>query len=457
MTERSEKLSARTRVLYGSGDLGLSMTSTIIAVLFGMFLTDVVRLRPALAGVAIFIGRTADYLNDPVIGYLSDRTRSRWGRRRPWLLFGAIPFGLSFTAMWAIPPFDSQLALAIYYGGAYVLFDCATTAVGMPYYALTPELTLDYDERTRLTSYRMAFSLVGGLVAFTIPLLLTGTMQPPHAPRVLGMGAAFGVVSAIPFWVVFASTRERAEFADQPEPSLRESLKSAARNKPFRVAAGVFLLTWTTVDIVLTVLLYFIKYRMHLEQHADTITGAIFVTALLSLPFWMRASERWDKSRAYIAGIAFWAAVQIAMVLIEPSWGLPVSIVLSMLAGIGVGAAHVLPWAMLPDAIELDEFETGQRHEGMFYSLVSLAQKVASSIAVPSALWVLDVTGYRADLPVQRPEVVNAVRVLMGPVPAVLLVCAMLFAAANPIDRAKHAEVRAALEARRKAKSLEAA
>ncbi|MEI8257200.1 MAG: MFS transporter, partial [Deltaproteobacteria bacterium] len=320
MTEPSERLSRKTRLMYGSGDLGISLTSTIIAVLFGIFLTDVVHLRPAFAAAAVFIGRTADYLNDPVIGYLSDRTRTRWGRRRPWLLFGALPFALTFALMWWIPPLTSQLALAVYYGAAYVLFDCATTAVGMPYYALTPELTLDYDERTTLTSFRMAFSLVGGMIAFSIPLMITGTMSPEHAGRVLGMGALFGLVAGAPFLLVFAGTRERPEFAEQPEPGLRESLRAAYRNRPFRFAAGVFLLTWTTVDIVLTVLLYFIKYRMHLESRSTLITGTIFASALCSLPLWLTLSARWDKRRAFVLGISFWAAVQVAMVVIAPSW-----------------------------------------------------------------------------------------------------------------------------------------
>ena len=118
-------------------------------------------LKPAIAGIAILVGRTWDYINDPLIGHLSDRTRSRWGRRRPFLLFGAIPFGLAFMLMWYRPPFESQIALAAYFSFAYVIFDAATTFVYMPYFSLTPELTDDYDERTSLTSYRMLFSIIG--------------------------------------------------------------------------------------------------------------------------------------------------------------------------------------------------------------------------------------------------------------------------------------------------------
>lgn len=142
------KLSRATKIIYGAGDLGFSLTSTIVGAYFLFFLTDVVQIKPTVAGIAILIGKTWDYINDPLIGHLSDRTRSRWGRRRPFLLFGAIPFALAFIMMWYIPPFTSSIALTVYYAVAYVVFDTAATFVYMPYFALTPELTEDYDERT---------------------------------------------------------------------------------------------------------------------------------------------------------------------------------------------------------------------------------------------------------------------------------------------------------------------
>ena len=117
------KLSKRTRWIYGSGDIGFSLTHTILAAYFAIFLTDVVGIAPAVAAGAIFIGRTWDYINDPLVGYISDRTRTRWGRRRPFLLFGALPFGLIFSLMWWIPPIENPVTLAVYYGILYAVFD----------------------------------------------------------------------------------------------------------------------------------------------------------------------------------------------------------------------------------------------------------------------------------------------------------------------------------------------
>ncbi len=191
-------------------------------VLFAIFMTDVVGLKPVYAAAAIFIGRTWDYINDPLVGFLTDRTRTRWGRRRPFLLFGFIPFGLTFAMMWYRPPTDSQFLLAAYYALAYFLFDTSYTFVTMPYSALTPELTQDYDERTSLTTYRMAFSIFGSLLAFTVPLLIIGSMRPENTGRVFTMGIIFGTACALPLILTFFGTRERPEYFAQSQPGIRE-------------------------------------------------------------------------------------------------------------------------------------------------------------------------------------------------------------------------------------------
>lgn len=444
----SEHLSRRTKLLYGAGDLGFALTDTIIGVLFAIFLTDVVGLSPGIAAIAVFVGRSSDYINDPLIGYLSDRTRTRWGRRRPFLLFGFIPFALAFMALWWRPPIDSQVGLAVYYGFAYMLYDISATFVYMPYFALTPELTLDYDERTSLTSYRMAFSIVGGLTAFIVPLAIIGTMRPENADRVMLMAVIMGTVAGLPLLLTFFGTRERPEHLQREQPKLRESLRAALRNRPFVFAVGIFLFTWTAIEMVQGMLLYFLKYRLGLEDTSDIVAATVFVSALLTLPFWEWASRRLDKRKAYIIGMLFLSTVIISLVAVQPTWGLPVVITLAALAGVGVGAVHVLPWSMIPDAIECDELETGQRHEGMFYSLVTLLRKVASSISIPVTLLVLEWSGYVSNAAVQSPRTTKAIQMLTGPLPSLFLLAGIIFALFYRLDRDRHTEVRAALAAR---------
>jgi len=443
------KLSFRTKLLYGFGDIGFSLTSTILGAFFAIFLTDVVGLAPGVAAIAIFVGRSWDYINDPLIGHLTDRTRTRWGRRRPFLLFGALPFGLAFCLLWLRPPFESQIALAVYYALAYLLFDMAATFVYMPYYALTPELTSDYDERTSLTSFRMFFSIVGSLVAFTIPILIVGGFNPQNLQRVALMGAVFGGASALPLLSVFFGTREREEFMQQEQPSLRESFKAAVRNKPFIFGAVIFLLTWVSIDILQASLLYFVKYILGREAQSDLIMGVIFVTAIFSLPIWNYAAHHWDKRTAYICGIAFWAVVQVVLITTGAATPTALVIFLCVLAGIGVGAAHVLPWSILPDAIEWDEWQTGTRHEGMFYSLITLMQKIASSLAVPLILLLLEVSGYIPNSASQPPQALWGIRLAVGPIPAILLCGGLLFAALYPLKRQEYHTLVKDLEARR--------
>ncbi|HOR01255.1 MAG TPA: MFS transporter [Anaerolineae bacterium] len=446
---QSEKLPRRAKLLYGLGDWGFSMTSTMLSVFFAMFLSDVVHLDLQLAAMAIFIGRSWDWINDPLVGYLSDRTRSRWGRRRPFLLFGAIPFGLGFAMLWWTPPLSSQLWLAVYYGVAYLLFDTLASLAYMPYFALTPELTLDYDERTSLTAYRMFFSIVAGLVAFVVPGMLIGAFQPENAGRVAWVGLLFGLTSALPLLGTFFGTRERREFQQQPQASVRQSLRAVFHNRPFLFAVGVFLLTWMTVDLLQPMLLYFLKYWLNMEAQRDLILGTVFVVAALALPLWNWAVSHWDKQRAYVLGIGFLGVVLIVLAFLQPGVSLAFVVLLAALAGVGISAAHVLPWSIIPDAVEWDELQTGQRHEGTFYSLITLMQKIGASLVVPGALLLLDRSGYVPNAAQQAPEVLRAIRFLVGGAPALLLIGGIAFALLYPLTRERHLAVRKELEDRR--------
>jgi GPH family glycoside/pentoside/hexuronide:cation symporter len=215
-------------------------------------------------------------------------------------------------------------------------------------------------------------------------------------------------------------------------------------------AAGIFLFTWTAVDIIQSFLLYFLKYRMNLEGQSDIILGAIFITALLVLPFWNWVSRKTDKRKAYIAGMIFLSVIMIALSFLGPSAGLPMVLVMAVLAGIGVSAIHVLTWAIIPDAVEVDQLATGQRHEGIFYSLVSLFKKIASSIAIPLTLLVLDWSGYASNAAVQKPSAILAIRILTGPVPSVLLLGGIVFALFYPLSRSSHTKTRVDIATRDK-------
>jgi Na+/melibiose symporter-like transporter len=263
------------------------------------------------------------------------------------------------------------------------------------------------------------------------------------------MGAIFGLISAVPVWVVFFSFRERKQFITQEQPSLRDSIRAAAKNRPFIFGAVIFLLTWVSVEILNVGLLYYIKYVVQRETQSDLFMATIFITAILALPLWNWVSRRWNKRIAYVVGIAFWAIVQLVLITLNAGTSVAFVLALCVFAGVGVGAAHVLPWSILPDAVEWDEWQTGKRHEGMFYSLVTLAQKIASSIAIPLTLLVLDLTGYVPNAAVQKESAITGIRLVLGPIPALLLFGGILFALLYPLSRDQFKKVVGDLEERR--------
>ncbi len=456
--EKKDKLPLLTKLIYGTGDLGFSMNNSIISSLFPLFMMDVIGLSPALAAIILFVGRSWDYVNDPIVGHLSDRTRTRWGRRRPFLLFGAIPFGLSFILLWLSPNF-SQTGLIIYYSVAYIIYEAMATIVYMPYYALTPELTEDYDERTKLTSYRMLFNIMGSLTAYVFPMLVIGSMVPDNTKKVMIMALIAAAIAASPLFLVFFGTKEKKEYMLEKQPKLIPSLKAAFKNRPFIFGAGIYLLTWMTIVVLETNLLIYIKYIIQRPEQSSIIMASIFVTAIFALPIWNWAAKHWNKRLAYIIGVSFWAVVMIVLIMVTPQTPFWVIMVLCVMAGIGVSAAQVLPWAIIPDAIEWDEWMTFERHEGMFYSLITLLGKIGNSIAGPASLLVLQATGYQAGALTQPDSALLGIRLVIGPIPAILLVGGIVFALFYPLTREEHhkivEELRIRREARKQAKAEE--
>ena len=204
------RLSFLTKLVYGSGDWGMASFGTLRQVFYAIFLTDAVGLEARLASVAALVGILWDALNDPIVGMLSDNLRTRWGRRRPFLLLFAIPFGLSFLLLWWAPPWQSQLALMITVTLAFMISDTMQTLVVVPFFALTPEITQDYDERTRLTGYRMFFNLLASLAtAVAAPIIIDAALNAGMTQQqgYLIIAGMFGGLAALPFLLIFFVVR----------------------------------------------------------------------------------------------------------------------------------------------------------------------------------------------------------------------------------------------------------
>jgi GPH family glycoside/pentoside/hexuronide:cation symporter len=454
-----QRLPVWRKVAYGVGDSGFSLTSTALALLYLFFLVNVVGLDPGLAGISLGIGRIWDALNDLFVGTLSDRTRSRWGRRRPYLLFGAIPFGVAFILMWLVPPTSEQTLLLIYYTAMYILFDTLFTLTNVPYIALTPEIAPTYDERTSLHSYRMAFSIGLGLVAAIAPLAIVSAIAGPdpsleaRRSAYAAMAAIIGLLSIIPIYITAFAVHENPEYQDLPAPSIRQSFRIAASNKAFLIAAGIYLLTWMPIDLIQFVLVFLLRDYFALDaEGVDVIFALLFGVAVLALPLWVWVSYRWNKNRAYQVGIAFLAIVLVVLSVTQPEQTV-LLVILAILAGIGISAAHAIPLAMLPDTIEWDELRTANRQEAAYYSVVTLIQKLVGAVTIALTGAILAATGYVQQTTdvnaAQPPEAITAIRFLSGPLPALLFAGGIVLCEFYPLTRERHARLLKAIEKKR--------
>ena len=436
----TSRLSTRFKMLFSTGDLSTSIPLAILMFFQLYFLTDVARLRPDYAGWAVALPRLWDAVNDPLFGLLSDRLRTRWGRRRALLLFGAVPLGLSFILMWIVPPFD-QLGLAVYYATAFIVFDTAFTVVHVGYNSLTPELTPDYDERSSLNGYRMIFSISGTLGAIILATVLGWFITDTRLLFMI-LGVGLGLASIIPPLIVFYITHEKPS-EEQPEPlTWLQSMKMTLSNQPFRMVMGLYLLSWTTASILAAMLVYYANYRLRVPEQANYFVLLAEGSAIFFIPFWVWVSKKLDKRRAFIIGSFTWIFVLLGISAL-PANAIGLAYVLAALSGSGIASAYVLPWSMIPDIIEHDQLETGQRREGSYYAFASFFQKLATAIALWGMGQALAANGYitpdaSGSLPVQPDSAVQAIRFFTGPVPAVLLILAVLFAWNYPITRESH-------------------
>jgi glycoside/pentoside/hexuronide:cation symporter, GPH family len=446
----SERLPRRLKVLFSTGDLSTSIPLAIVMFFQLYFLTDVAGLRPDYAAWAVGIGRLWDAVNDPLFGLLSDRIRTRWGRRRVLLLFGAVPLGVSFAMLWLVPPWG-PVALTAYYAVAFMLFDTIFTAVHVGYNALTPELTPDYDERSSLNGYRMVFSILGTLGAITLATVLGWYITDRRLLYAI-VGASLGLFSIIPPLIVFSVTREKPS-AEQPAPlPVRQALRSTLTNRPFWLVMGLYLLSWTTASILAAVLVYFANYYLRVPEQANYFVLVAQGSAILFIPLWVWVARRLDKRRAFILGTLSWILVLAGLAALRSEQVL-LAYGLAALAGSGIATAYVIPWSMVPDIIEYDQVQTGQRREGSYYAFASFFQKLATGVAIWGLGQALAWTGYLTPqpgepLPIQPPEAVAAIRAFMAPVPALLLILAIVCAWRYPITREHHRALRDELATR---------
>lgn len=452
----SERVPLITKLAFGSGDVGPAIATAIMSFFLLFFFTDVARISPAAAGLILLVSKIWDAVNDPVIGTLSDRVHTRWGRRRPWFLFGAIPFGLTFFLLFLVPPLG-ETGKVVYFLVVTLMLDTMFTIVNVPYTALTPELSRDYDERTSLNSFRFAFSITAGLIAAVLHPIIVDTVAQ-NSSQQMGYAVSaliFAVFCTIPFFFAFWGTYERHTAEEEETMPFLEGVKVAFGNRAFRYVTGIYLLSWLVVQTVSTIVIYFMTYWLRRPDMVSVVILSVQGSALIWLFIWTAVSRRVGKKGVYYRGMIFWIVVSFGLFLVQPSWPSWVIVVLGMLAGVGVATAYLVPWAMLPDVIEEDELETGKRREGVFYGFFVLLQKLGLALGLFLVSQALNLAGYitppaNVTVPIEQPaDALFAIRLMIGPIPALILAAGMLLVYLYPITKAKHEETLAELARRR--------
>ena len=477
----SSLLPLSEKVSYGVGDIanGLAVASVGFWLLF--YLTEVAGLSPILAGVAIMIGRAWDAVTDPIMGWITDKTNSRWGKRRPYLLFGAIGYALTFFMLWVVPAFESERNRFIYVAMALVLFNTALTIVFVPYTTLTASMTDDYNERTSLTGFRMVASQIAFLIGAALPSQLVPWFSSPEASELLAniglgavfgswlgtprlgylmFGALFGLIMLASIWICFLGVRERvvkagsgdgetarAEGFESPHRYFIELFALLRSCQPFRQSLGIKLLSTCAVTLIAVKLPYYITYVLEMKEDKTNILMVLFISAIASTPVWVMISRRLGKVEAYRIGMIGYIAVLLSLIAIGHG---PTNLIfpVAVAAGFCHAAALMIPWTIIPDVVEYDELHSGKRREGLLYGGTAFAYKLASALAVFFAGVGLEQFGYEANV-AQSVESMNGILGMLSIAPALLLALSIYATVGYPLTSARHAALRAELNERK--------
>ena len=437
-----QKLTLGFKFRYGLADLGFALIGSAMQFFLLFYYTDVAGINPALAGSALMVGKlTWDAVNDPLFGYLSDRTRSRFGRRRIYMLVGAIPLGIAVWIMFSLPKGLAGAPAFLAVLGSFWLVDTFHTMTTTPYYALTPELTRDYTERASLTSIRMVYSVFGYILGAALTTILAGIFQGSGMnlqQAWSATGAVFGVVAITTTLLTTFSIKERPELAGEPSqlPALKAVLISF-KNKPFIILMIAFILSSFSFTVLTALVPYFIQYQLGMPEQVPLVLLVMLVAIGIFLIPAKLISDKINKGPAYALGL-FIASVAIITSFFLPRGASPLIYVIAIVAGMGFSAQWVFPWSMLPDVVEYDEKMTGERREGIYYGLWAFLTKFTGALGVAVSGWALGLFGYVPNVE-QTVQALFGIRFFFSIVPAVVILFSLPFLIWYPITRKKHA------------------
>jgi GPH family glycoside/pentoside/hexuronide:cation symporter len=450
MAHELRRASRAMKAAYAVGEFGVALANAAIASFLMWFYTDVALLGIAAAGSVKFLGRVWDAVNDPLMGYLSDRTRSRFGRRRVWFPLGAAPLWLALWALFSPPEGMSQLALFGWMLLSYALVDLCFTVFLTPFYALGAELSEDPEERTQIVALRTFAAYAGAIAGNTMPLLVAVAFAPNSRDGFGTIALVFGVVSTFSMLVVFFGTREPPVVArrEASAADFARGVRVSFANRPFRILLATFVVMSIGGGLNGAVAIYAIIYWIGFTSAAAGWILPVYLgAASLALPLWSAAARRFGKDRALKTVCVY------EVFVLGSIWFLPPApqafFVFLAFAGFGL-AGFIVAGSLLADVLDHDELASGEQRGGAFFGFWTFATKLAGGLGAPVVGFVLDGLGYVPNQS-QSATVVEAIRWLYGPIPAVFFAAAALLCWRFPLDRATHGAIQRELHQRRAA------
>lgn len=401
-----------SKLAYGFGDVGCNFSWSFVVAFLMIFYTDVFGIGMGAVASLMLVSRIWDAVNDPVIGSLSDRTKSRWGRFRPWLLFGApITAIVLILCFWAHPEMN-QTGKIIYASVTYCLLVLGYTCVNLPYGTLCGAMTQNIDERAKINTSRSVAAMIaiGVINIITVPLVKScgdGTLS--SARGFLCVAAIYGVIFTLCHWFCFAKTREVVEVPPQRQVApLGEQLKAVIKNKPFLIAVVGqllfgFILYGRNADLI-----YYFKYVEGNEDLFSFFSGVIIIPSIIGAALFPMIF-RWTGNKGWAASVfsLLMGVSMIALFFFSPSSNPVMFYTLAALAQFFFSGFNTAIYAIIPDCVEYGEWKTGIRNDGFQYAFISLANKIGMALGTSLLALAMGRAGYVAN--VEQPEAVKQV------------------------------------------------
>lgn len=458
----NERIPNRKNIFsYAIGDLFGGGAFFIIGALFLAYLMDVVGMSGFLAGAIIFVGKIWDAVSDPAMGYISDHTKSKYGRRRPYFLIGIIPIFISWFLLWSDWGITNQVFEALYYFLIYILFNTVFTLVMVPYNAMPAEMTTNYKARSRLIGFRMLCSQIGMLLGALLPLTLVNIIGENSPAGFKLMAAVFGLIFSIPWIFVFFGTYENEVELEEPIAKgtwnvikgIFRDFASTSKNKALRIHITMYICAYVSMDVFNALLIYFIRDYMDMYTSYQTLLGTVVVIQILSLLLVTKLVNKLGNAMTYRIHASIWIVAILLLFTLNPENPIYLVLGFGAIVGIGLSGCVMTPYNMLAFVVDADEMITTKRRSGVYAGVMTFLRKIAQAIALFLVGVSLDLVGYIQPIDeVTQPQTdgtLLGIRLIFLIVPVTLLIVGIISSIRFKITPQNHKILMSEIERRK--------